>query len=148
MAWTPIVRHHQIKHDYSPYNKELKEYFNKRNKKEFDKNNVAYRQKLAKKQGYKCPLCGMSITDFKEGLETHHKIPKTKGVNDEYKNLELVLIEYHKLFTVKENLPDSAQLRNCLKYIKNKKLRNYVATLKLDTKLQYEKSKSNNRITI
>ncbi|MBC2580742.1 reverse transcriptase [Clostridium sp. DJ247] len=125
MAWTPIVRHHQIKHDYSPYNKELKEYFRKRDKKEFDKNNVAYRQKLAKKQDYKCPLCGMSITDFKEGLETHHKIPKIKGGSDEYKNLQLVHIschiEYHKLFPVKEDLPDEAQLRNCLKYIKNKK---------------------------
>lgn len=125
MAWTPIVRHPQIKHDYSPYNKELKEYFIKRDKKEFDKNNVAYRQKLAKKQDYKCPLCGMSITDFKEGLETHHKIPKVKGGSDEYKNLQLVHIschiEHHKLFPVKEDLPDLAQLRNCLKYIKNKK---------------------------
>lgn len=125
MAWTPIVRHQQIKHNYSPYNKELKEYFEKRDIKEFDKNNVAYRQKLAKKQEYKCPLCGMSVTDFKEGLETHHKIPKVKGGSDEYKNLQLVHIschiEYHKLFPVKEELPDEAQLRNCLKYIKNKK---------------------------
>ena len=30
MAWTPIVRHAQIKYDYSPFNKELKEYFEKR----------------------------------------------------------------------------------------------------------------------
>ena len=30
--------------------KDLKEYFEKRDIKEFDKNNVAYRQKLAKKQ--------------------------------------------------------------------------------------------------
>lgn len=39
-----------IKYDYSPFNKKLKGYFEKRDMKEFDKNNVAYRQKLAKKQ--------------------------------------------------------------------------------------------------
>ncbi|AOY77259.1 group II intron reverse transcriptase/maturase [Clostridium formicaceticum] len=125
MAWTSIVRHQQVKHNYSLYNRELKEYFYKRDIKEFHKNNVAYRKKLAKKQEYKCPLCGMSITDFKEGLETHHKIPKVKGGSDDYRNLQLVHIschiEYHKLFPVKEGLPDEAQLRNCLKFIKNKK---------------------------
>ncbi|ONI40285.1 group II intron reverse transcriptase/maturase [Candidatus Epulonipiscium fishelsonii] len=49
MAWTPIVRHEQIKHTHSLFNKELEEYFIKRSVKEFKKNNVAYRQKLAKK---------------------------------------------------------------------------------------------------
>lgn len=127
MAWTPIVRHHQIKHDHSPYNNELKEYFNKRAIKEFHKNNVAYRQKLAKRQKYKCPLCRMSITDFKEGLETHHIIPKINGGMDEYKNLQLVhiscRIEYCKLFPYKQELlPNKVQLRNCLKNIRNKKL--------------------------
>jgi RNA-directed DNA polymerase len=88
MSWTPIVRHVQIKYNYSPYDIRLKEYFAKRDIKEFDRNNVAYRQKLAKWQKYKCPICGQSITDFKEGLETHHKIPKYKGGSDEYKNLQ------------------------------------------------------------
>ncbi|OON94207.1 MAG: hypothetical protein ATN31_04110 [Candidatus Epulonipiscioides saccharophilum] len=104
MAWTPIVRHSQIKHTHSPFNKELEEYFTKRNIKEFDKNNVAYRQKLAKKQRYTCSMCGKSITNYKEGLETHHKIPRDKGGTDEYKNLQLVHIschiEYHRLFPV------------------------------------------------
>lgn len=77
MSWTPIVKHVQIKYDYSPFNKNLKGYFEKRDIKEFHKNNVAYRQKLAKKQKYKCPLCSHSITDGAEGLETHHKIPKS-----------------------------------------------------------------------
>lgn len=43
MTWTHMVRHEQIKHNYSPYNKELKEYFNKRDMEEVNKNNVAYR---------------------------------------------------------------------------------------------------------
>jgi RNA-directed DNA polymerase len=126
MSWTPIVRHVQIKYDYSPFNKNLKGYFEKRDIKEFDKNNVAYRQKLAKKQKYKCPLCSHSITDGSEGLETHHKIPRIKGGSNEYKNLELVHIschlEYHKVFPAKGETPNDIQLRSGKKYIKAKKL--------------------------
>jgi RNA-directed DNA polymerase len=126
MSWTPIVRHVQIKYDYSPFNKNLKGYFEKRDIKEFDKNNVAYRQKLAKKQKYKCPLCSHSITDGSEGLETHHKIPRIKGGSNEYKNLELVHIschlEYHKVFPAKGETPNDIQLRSGKKYINAKKL--------------------------
>ncbi|TWE01936.1 RNA-directed DNA polymerase [Neobacillus bataviensis] len=126
MSWTPIVRHVQIKYNYSPFNKYLKGYFEKRDIKEFDKNNVAYRQKLAKKQKYKCSLCTHSITDGSEGLETHHKIPKVKGGSNEYKNLELVHIschlEYHKVFPAKGETPNDIQLRRVKRYIKGKKL--------------------------
>ena len=126
MAWTPIVRHAQIKHDYSPFNTDLKEYFEKRDIKEFDRNNVAYRQKLAKKQKYKCPLCSHSIVDSSEGLETHHKTPRVKGGNGEYKNLELIHIschlEYHKVFPAKGDIPNDKQLRAVRKYIRGKKL--------------------------
>jgi len=87
---------------------------------------VAYRQKLAKKQKYKFPLCGQSITDGSEGLETHHKTPRVKGGTDEYKNLELVHIschlEYHEVFPAKGDIPNDAQLRAVKKYIRNKKL--------------------------
>lgn len=125
MSWTPIVRHAQIKYTYSPYNKELTDYFLKRDIKKFDRNNVAYRQKLAKKQDYKCPLCGMSVTDYKEGLETHHKKPKVKGGSDEYKNLQLVHIschiEYHKIYPAKREIPTKIQVKTCLKEIKIKK---------------------------
>ncbi|OON95960.1 MAG: group II intron reverse transcriptase/maturase, partial [Candidatus Epulonipiscioides saccharophilum] len=125
MAWTPIVRHSQIKHTHSPFNKELEEYFIKRNIQEFDKNNVVYRQKLAKKQSYTCPMCGKSITDYKEGLETHHKIPRDKGGTDEYKNLQLVHtschIEYHRLFPVKGIVPTDIEIQQAVKDIRNKK---------------------------
>jgi len=53
MSWTPIIRHVKIKHDYSPFDKDLKEYFEKRDIKEFNLNSVAYRQKLAKTQKHK-----------------------------------------------------------------------------------------------
>lgn len=126
MAWTPIVRHAQIKYNYSPYNAELKEYFEKRDRKEFDLNNVFYRQKLAKKQHYVCPLCGMSITDFEEGLEIHHKHPGIQGGTNEYKNLQLVHIschiEYHRMFPAKGEIPTQTQIAQYRKVIKSKRL--------------------------
>jgi RNA-directed DNA polymerase len=121
MAHTPIERHILIKGTASPYNKELKNYFTKRNIKEFDRNNVAYRRKLAKRQNYKCPLCGQSVTDFRERLETHHKIPKVKGGGNEYSNLQLVHAschtKHHKHFPAKGPIPTTKQLAAAKKHL-------------------------------
>lgn len=126
MSWTPIMRHAQIKYNYSPFNVELKDYFERRDRKEFDLNNVAYRQKLAKKQKYVCPLCGMSITNFEEGLETHHKQPKVQGGSNDYKNLQLVHIschiEYHREYPAKGEVPTQAQISQYCKRMKAKRL--------------------------
>lgn len=114
-SWTPIVRHELIKFNNSPFDKNLKGYFERRNIKQFERNNMALRQKLAKKQNYRCPLCGKSIIDGKEGLERHHKIPKVKGGNDAFRNQQLVHIschiDHHKLHPAKGNLPTEIQLR-------------------------------------
>ncbi|WP_337595421.1 HNH endonuclease [Ruthenibacterium lactatiformans] len=126
MAWTPIVRHQQVKYNYSPFDADLKEYFNKRDRNKFDLNNVAYRQKLAKKQKCVCPMCGMSITDFEEGLETHHILPVVKGGTGTYKNLQLVHIschiEYHRVFPAKGDVPTPSEIAKCHKGIKGKRL--------------------------
>lgn len=126
VSWIPIKRHVLIKNDYSPFNIDLKDYFEQRDVKEFDRNNVAYRQKLAKKQKYKCSLCSKSIADRVEGLEIHHKIPRIKGGSNEYKNLELVHIschlEYHKVFPAKTGTPNNVQLGSIKKYMKRKKI--------------------------
>jgi len=126
MAWTPIVRHQQIKYNYSPYDVTLKGYFAKRDQREFDLNNVAYRQKLAKKQNYVCPMCGMSIVNFKEGLEPHHKHPAIQGGTGAYKNLQLVHnschIDYHEAFPAKGEIPTPVQIAQYYKVIKGKRL--------------------------
>ena len=87
---------------------------------------MAYRQKLAKKQKYKCPLCSKSIADGFEGLEIHHKVPRIKGGSNEYKNIDLLHIschlEYHKVFPAKGDIPNATQLRSIKKYIKRKKI--------------------------
>jgi len=113
MQWTAIKRHVMIEHDSTPFDSSLTEYFRKRDIREFENNNVSSRQKLAKKQNYVCPMCKRSITDFREGLEVHHIVPKHHGGNNEYKNLQLVHvschIEYHRVFPVKGVLPSQSQ---------------------------------------
>lgn len=95
MSWNSIIRHEKILGNNSPFDAKLKDYFEKRDIKCFIAKNVDSKQKLAKTQRYKCPLCGQSIVDVSEGLETHHKHPKSQGGNDSYKNLWLVHISCH-----------------------------------------------------
>ena len=120
MSWTEIKRHVLIKHTSTPFDSTLTEYFRKRDIKEFENNTVSSRQKLAKKQNYVCPICKRSVTDFKEGLETHHIIPKYHGGSDEYKNLQVVHIschiEYHKAFPAKAAMPPKAKVTAWLKW--------------------------------
>lgn len=122
MAWTPIIRHPMVKYNYSPFNKELKEYYDLRDKKEFDRNNVVYRQKLAKRQKYICPLCGKSIADETKSCETHHKIPRNHGGTGAYKNLWLLHTtchkEYHRIFPAKGEIPTEEQIREYIKSIR------------------------------
>ena len=114
MSWTEIKRHEMIKHISTPFDSTFAEYFRKRDIKEFEKNTVSSKQKLAKKQNYVCPICKRSITDFKEGLEIHHITPKHHGGNGEYKNLQLVHISchiaYHKAFPAKAVMPSPAKI--------------------------------------
>ena len=115
MSWTGIKRHALITHTNSPFDTELTEYYRQRDIKEFEGNNVASRQKLAKRQNYACPICGRSIINCEEGLETHHIIPKHHGGSNEYKNLQLAHISchiaYHKAFPAKAELPPKAKVK-------------------------------------
>lgn len=94
-SWTSIEYHFMIRYTSSPFDPSLKEYFEMRDQIEFNSMNIGRRQKLAKKQNYKCPLCGMSIIDKNEGLEVHRKIPTCQGGNNAMNNLELVHISCH-----------------------------------------------------
>ena len=125
VAWTEIKRHILVTHDSSPFDRNLEDYYTRRDIKEFEKNNVMSRQKLAKKQNYVCPMCKQSVVDFKEGLEIHHIIPKYHGGDDKYNNLQLVHIschvDYHKTFPAKGIIPTQAQ--KSMVYNNIKKLR-------------------------
>jgi RNA-directed DNA polymerase len=90
MSWIPIIRHSLIRFKASPYNLILKEYYEERDKKEFNRNSIKSRQKLCKQQNYKCTICDCSVADFADKLTVKEKIPITQGGVREYKNLELV----------------------------------------------------------
>lgn len=90
MSWIPIVRHPLIRHCATSYNAELKEYFEERHRREFRRNTIASRQKLAQIQKYCCPLCRQSITDFTEKLITQLKVPEAAGGRYTYRNMQLV----------------------------------------------------------
>ena len=100
MAWLPIERHAMIKHDNSPDNPQLKQYFEQRDEKEFNAKNVLHRQKIAKSQKYKCRICRQSLTGD-ESLETNHIVPEKVGGKSRYYNLELLHnschIQHHQL---------------------------------------------------
>lgn len=87
-SWFNIKRHTIVKADASPDDPNLKEYWEERRKKKVSSLIPSY-QKIAKKQGYKCPVCGESLFND-EPLQRHHKNPRSKGGNDSYANLELV----------------------------------------------------------
>lgn len=57
MSWIPIVRHEVITYKNSLDDDRLKEYFEKRERKEFIRDNVLSRRKLAKHGNYKCRVC-------------------------------------------------------------------------------------------
>lgn len=82
IVWTPIERHTLIAHNHSPYDKKLKDYFNKRNIKEFDRNNVPYRQKLAKKQHYLCPSFYKSLISLGQYADSNPLIDAQAILND------------------------------------------------------------------
>lgn len=116
MTWTPIKRHAMVQYNFSPFDKNKKVYFDVRDKKEFDRNNVLYRRKLVKRQNYICPFCGKSLAENTKSCETHHRIPRCHGGTGEYKNLWLVHtachIDYHRVYPAKGKLPTEIQLND------------------------------------
>lgn len=89
MSWIPIVRHEVIKYKNSPDDAKLKEYFEKRDIKEFTRDNVMSRRKLAKSSNYKCRICKQSLVG-EEKLEINQIVPKKLGGVESYSNLELL----------------------------------------------------------
>ena len=126
MSWIPIVRHRLIKFRATPYDACLKEYFEHRDEKEFDRNCIKSKQKMAKMQNYKCPICKMSITDFSEKLVVQEKIPEIHGGTKKYNNLQLVHgycnRQYYKMFPLKGELPTKQHKQVGCKIIRQQRL--------------------------
>ena len=89
MSWIPIVRHSVVKFRNSSDDASLKEYFEKRDKKDFIRDNVLSRRKLAKSSNYKCRVCKQSLVG-EEPLKINQIVPCKLGGNKTYDNLELL----------------------------------------------------------
>lgn len=89
MSWIPIIRHAVVKYRNSPDDASLKEYFEERDKKEFIRDNILSRRKLAKQSNYKCRVCNQSLFG-EEQLKINQIVPKRLGGDECYANLELL----------------------------------------------------------
>jgi len=89
MSWIPIVRHAVVKYSNSSDDSSLKEYFEKRDKKDFIKDNVLSRRKLAKCSNYKCRVCKQSLVG-EESLKINQIVSRKLGGDERYDNLELL----------------------------------------------------------
>ncbi|WHH60972.1 group II intron reverse transcriptase/maturase [Petroclostridium sp. X23] len=122
MSWIPIVRHILIKFRATPYDVGLKEYFERRDEKEFNRNSIKSKQKMAKMQNYKCLICKISITDFSERLVVQEKVPEIHGGTRKYNNLQLVHgycnRQYYKMFPLKGKLPTKQRKQEGCKTIR------------------------------
>ncbi|MGG0465420.1 group II intron reverse transcriptase/maturase [Priestia aryabhattai] len=61
MSWIKIERHVMVAYKNSPDDPNLKEYWEKRDRKVFNSENTLDRMKLARKQGYRCALCKCTL---------------------------------------------------------------------------------------
>ena len=93
-SWFNIRRHTMVKSDASYDNPDLVKYWESRTKRK-SQNLIPSYQKLARKQGYKCCVCGESLFND-EPLQKHHKVPRSKGGKDTYANLELMHYYCHR----------------------------------------------------
>jgi RNA-directed DNA polymerase len=104
-SWFTIVRHTLVRGTSSPDDSELRSYWEQRSQKQSHTLSPS-REKIAQKQGFKCPICGESLFNG-ESLEKHHKIPVHLGGKDSYANLELLHYYCHQQLHASAKVPDS-----------------------------------------
>jgi RNA-directed DNA polymerase len=93
-SWTPIMRHVMVKHDYSPDNGSLSDYWEHRLKQRMERLQNAKQRQLARYQRGKCPNCHDAL-DNGEELHVHHVIPRARGGTDALSNLALMHLYCH-----------------------------------------------------
>lgn len=89
MSYIPIVRHAVVLFRNSPDDANLKEYFENRDRKEFIKNSVLSRRKIAKRSNYKCRVCKQTLAGD-EPLKVNQIVPNLLGGAECYDNFELL----------------------------------------------------------
>ncbi len=118
LAWSAIERHILVTYKNSPDNPQLRDYWEKRNKKNEESRALQQlskgKNKIAKSTDYQCRWCGEYISS--EGyanVQLHHIIPKKEGGKDRYDNLIYLHSECHRQVTKQgETKPDTLKRLN------------------------------------
>ncbi|EPN2091043.1 group II intron reverse transcriptase/maturase [Clostridium botulinum] len=122
MHWIPIVRHVVVKYRNSPDDASLEEYFARRDKKDFIRDNVLSRRKLAKRSNYKCRVCKQSLIGD-EPLKINQIIPTKLGGDKRYDNLELLHLSCHQQHRILlEKYGEGKELLRIFNYFKNNQI--------------------------
>jgi len=93
-SWTPIQRHVVVQRFASWDDPELENYWNERKQKAVESMLTKFQQKIAKQQGYVCPICGDSL-DNGEEVHEHHVVQRKDGGGNHPGNLRLVHLYCH-----------------------------------------------------
>jgi RNA-directed DNA polymerase len=122
MSWIPIVRHAVVKYRNSSDDASLKEYFEDRDRREFIRDNVLSRRKLAKRSNYKCRVCNQSLVG-EEPLRINQIIPNKLGGDERYDNLELLHESCHSQHrTLLERYGGGKDLNRIINYFHEKQV--------------------------
>jgi RNA-directed DNA polymerase len=81
----------------SPDNPSLREYWTKRNTAKA-KDLTPSNQKIARRQNFRCPVCGETLFNEEE-LHKHHMEARAKGGKDAYSNFQLLHLYCHQQIT-------------------------------------------------
>jgi RNA-directed DNA polymerase len=92
-AWFKIERHVMVKGKSSPDDRNLRDYWRKRNEAKA-KDLVPSQQKIARNQNHVCQVCGETLYNGEE-LHKHHLEPRRKGGKDSYSNFRLIHLYCH-----------------------------------------------------
>ena len=93
-AWTPIVRHMPVKHDASPDDARLREYWRERDRHKLERIQAGRYLTLARKQRGVCLHCRDSLNNGEE-LQIHHRVPRSEGGTNQLVNLVLLHLYCH-----------------------------------------------------
>ena len=92
--WTPIIRHIGVRHDASPDDGTLKDYWEWREQKKAELLHNQRLRTLAHQQKGKCPHCRESLYNGEE-IHLHHRIPRVERGTDHLSNLVLIHLYCH-----------------------------------------------------
>jgi RNA-directed DNA polymerase len=92
LKWFPIERHTMVRRFACWDDPELQDYWDERKIRELERKLTAFKRKIAKQQGYVCPVCGDHLANDEE-IQEHHLKPKGEGGGNDLANY--VLVHYY-----------------------------------------------------